>query len=91
MGNNDILLMWLLEAMLIFAAVLQLLLERRKGNPLSLFWVLQAFFFPILLLVALLLFMTGRDYVFQLVTVGLVQEIIFRILRRKNLNKTNPD
>ena len=91
MENNDILLMWLLEAMLIVAAVLQLLLEKRKGNPLTPFWILQAFFFPVLLLMALVLFMTGRDYVFQIVMVGLVQEILFRILRRKALSKTNND
>lgn len=90
MGNEDILLMWLLEVMLIVAALLQILLDRRKGTPMTPFWMLQAFFFPVLLMVALILFMKGRDHVFALVMVGLAQEILFRILRhRKNKNENH--
>ena len=88
MNDIDVVLLWILVVLAFAAAVLRILLAKKQGRPNSLFWSVQEFIFPVLLLVGLVLYQTGtKDVVFQLVMVGLVEEILCVILRRRRQKK----
>lgn len=85
MNDFDVVLLWILAALGLLNALLRIFLAKKQGNPLSLFWTLALFVFPLLLGVALVLYQTGTaDVVFSLVMIGLLEEIICIFLRRKN-------
>ena len=86
---QDFYLMCVLEVLLLVASVLQILLAEKKKQPRSLGWKLQAFVFPAMLLVGLVLYTRGRDYIFPLVMLGLVEELVCWGIRRKQ--KTAPE
>ena len=75
--------MCVLEVLLVVASVLQILLAEKKKQPRSLGWKLQAFVFPAMLLVGLVLYTQGKDYIFPLVMLGLVEELVCWGIRRK--------
>ncbi len=84
MDQTDVILLWVLTALSFIAGVLRILLARKKGQPQPLLWRLQAFLFPALLLLSLLLWQTGSaDIVFPAVMLGLLEEIVCIFLRRK--------
>ena len=88
MNDIDVVLLWILVVLAFAAAVLRILLAKKQGRPNNLFWSVQEFIFPVLLLVGLVLYQTGtKDVVFQLVMVGLVEEILRVILRRRRQKK----
>lgn len=87
MDMQDFYLMCVLEVLLLAASVLQLLLAEKKQQPRSLGWKLQAFVFPAVLLAGLILYWQGRDYIFQLVMLGLVEELVCWGIRRKQKNR----
>ena len=87
MDMQDFYLLCVLEVLLVAASVLQILLAEKKQQPRSLGWKLQAFVFPAMLLVGLVLYTQGRDYVFQLVMLGLVEELVCWGIRRKQGKK----
>ena len=90
MNDMDLILLWVLTALGFTAAVLRILLAKKQGRPNSLLWSIQEFLFPVLLLVGLVLYQTGtKDIVFQLVMLGLVEEILCIFLRRK-AQKSDP-
>ena len=80
---QDFYLMCVLEVLLLVASVLQILLAEKKKQPRSLGWKVQAFVFPAMLLVGLVLYTRGRDYIFPLVMLGLVEELVCWGIRRK--------
>ena len=86
---QDFYLMCVLEILLLVASVLQILLAEKKKQPRSLGWKVQAFVFPAMLLVGLVLYTRGRDYIFPLVMLGLVEELVCWGIRRKQ--KTAPE
>lgn len=89
MNDFDVILLWILAALGLLNALLRIFLAKKQGNPLSLFWTLELFVFPLLLGVALVLYQTGTaDVVFPLVMIGLLEEIICIFLRRKNRKST---
>ena len=80
----DDVLSWILGALLVLAAVLQISLARKKGEPLSLGWSIQAFIFPAIWLGALGAYYFGLgDYLFPAVMLGLVEELICWAVKRK--------
>ena len=83
MDRTDLILLAALAGMALLSAALRIGLARRQGKPLSAFWTAQSFVFPALLLLSLLLLGTGRDLVLPAVAVGLLQEIVFSVLRRR--------
>lgn len=85
---EDYILLWILEFLLLAASVMQILLERKRGKIMSLGWKFQCFLFPLILLIGLLLFQSGRDYIFPIVMLGLTEEIICRIIKRKKQKQT---
>lgn len=85
MNDIDLILLWVLMVLSFAVAVLRILLAKKKGRPNGLLWSIQEFVFPVLLLVGLVLYQTGvKDVVFQLVMVGLAEEILCVFLRRRS-------
>ena len=80
---QDFYLMCVLEVLLLVASVLQILLAEKKKQPRSLGWKVQAFVFPAMLLVGLVLYTQGKDYIFPLVMLGLVEELVCWGIRQK--------
>lgn len=81
-------LSWLLGVLLLIAAVLQICLEKKRGQPLSLGWSIQAFVFPVIWIIALLVYEFGLgDYLFPAVMLGLVEELICWAVKRKKRKK----
>lgn len=84
MNPFDVVLLWILVVLAFAVAVMRILLAKKQGKPLSLGWRIQEFLFPVLLLAALVLYQTGTaDIVFPAVMLGLLEEIICMVLRRK--------
>lgn len=81
---DDIVLLWILEILLLLASVLQILLAKKRGQPLSPGWKIQSFAFAILLLAALVVFQTGNgDYIFPAVLLGLLEELVCWAIKRR--------
>jgi hypothetical protein len=81
---DDITLLWILLVLSFLAAALRVRLAKAQGHPYRLPWSLQCFLFPVLLLAALVLYLSGiADLVFQLVMLGILEEIVCIPLRRK--------
>lgn len=80
---SDVGLLGILTAGLLLTAVLRILLAEKKKQPLGLGWKLQTFVFPVLMGLALVLWGLGRDHVFSLVVLGLVQELVCWLVRRR--------
>lgn len=86
---DDKLLLWILMVLSFAVAVLRVLLAKKQGQPNSLLWSVQEFVFPVLLLVGLVLYQSGiKDVVFELVMIGLVEEIVCIFLRKRRKPKT---
>ncbi len=84
MNPSDLTLLWLLTALALAAAILRILLARKKGQPQRLFWAIQELIFPGLLLLSLVLWQAaGTDLVFPAVMLGLLEEIVCIFLRRR--------
>ncbi len=84
MNLSDLTLLWLLTALAFAAAILRILLARKRGQPQGLFWALQELIFPALLLLSLILWQAaGIDLVFPAVMLGLLEEIVCIFLRRR--------
>lgn len=80
----DRVLSWVLGFLLLLAAVLQILLEKKRGQPLSLGWSIQAFIFPALWIGALIVWRLGLgDYLFPAVLLGFLEELVFWFIKRK--------
>lgn len=84
MNPVDVILLWLLVVLAFAAAIMRILLAHKQGTPQCLGWKIQEFIFPVLLLTAMVLYQTGTaDIIFPAVMLGLVEEIVCSILRRK--------
>lgn len=84
MNAFDIILLWLLAALGLGNAFLRIALSKKQGAPLSRFWTCELFIFPLLIMIALVLYQTGTaDVVFPLVMLGLLEEIVCIFLRRR--------
>lgn len=84
MNTFDIMLLWLLAALGLVNAFLRIALSKKQGVPLSRFWTCELFLFPLLIAISLVLYQTGTaDVVFPLVMLGLLEEIVCIILRRR--------
>jgi hypothetical protein len=83
----DEMLLLLLVALSLLAVGLRVLLAKKQGKPVSVFWTVQELVFPVLLLVALVLLKNGQDVVFELVMLGLVEELVFSFLRLRAQKK----
>lgn len=83
----DEMLLLLLVILSLVAAGLRVLLAKKQGRPNSIFWTVQELVFPVLLLVALVLLKTGQDVVFELVMLGLVEELVCVFLRHRAQKK----
>jgi hypothetical protein len=82
-------LLGILLILSLVAVVLRIRLAKKQGRPNSTFWTVQEFVFPVLLLVALVLLETGKDVVFELVMLGLVEELVCVFLRHRAQKKEN--
>ncbi len=80
---EDRTLLAVIVILLFVSSVLRVRLADKKGRPLSFGWRVQTFVFPVMLLLALALFMAGTDVVFQLVMLGLLEELVCWAVRRK--------
>ena len=88
MDRTDGIILWALAVLAFLAAVLRLRLAKKQGNPLSGFWLVQSFVFPVILLVTAILFQTGAaDIVFPAVLIGVAEELILGTIRRRKQNK----
>jgi hypothetical protein len=86
---DDLTLLWILVVLSFAAAGLRVQLAKKQGHPYGPLWTLQGLVFPVLLLLALGLYVTGTaDLVFQLVMVGLAEELVCLPIRRKSQNRT---
>lgn len=84
MNPLDVVLLWILVVLAFAAAILRIRLADKQGNPQSMGWKIQEFIFPALLLAAMVLYQTGTaDIVFPAVMLGLLEEIVCVILRRR--------
>lgn len=80
----DRILSWFLAFLLLLAAVLQILLEKKRCQPLSLGWSIQAFVFPVIWIGALVIWQLGwGDYLFPAVLLGFLEELICWGIKRK--------
>lgn len=87
---DDRILLWLLMGLSFLVAVLRILLAKKQSHPNRLFWSIQEFVFPMLLLIGLVLYQTGtKDIVFQLVALGLAEEILCSFLRRRSRRQSD--
>jgi hypothetical protein len=84
---NDEMLLLLLVVLSLVAVGLRVLLAKKQGKPVSVFWTVQELVFPVLLLAALVLLKTGQDVVFELIMLGLVEELVFSFLRLRARKK----
>jgi hypothetical protein len=84
---NDEMLLLLLVVLCLVAVGLRVLLAKKQGRPVSVFWTGQELVFPVLLLAALVLLKKGQDVVFELVMLGLVEELVFSFLRLRARKK----
>ena len=92
MNDIDVVLLWILVVLAFLAAVMRILLAKKQGRPLAWVWRIQEFIFPVLLLVGLVLYQSGtKDIVFQLVMLGLVEEIVCVFLRRRSRRESSED
>ena len=92
MNDFDVILLWILVVLAFLAAVMRILLAKKQGQKLSWVWRIQEFIFPVLLLVGLVLYQSGtKDVVFQLVMLGLAEEIVCIFLRRRSRKQTASD
>jgi hypothetical protein len=80
-------LLGILLILSLVAAVLRVRLAKKQGRPNSAFWTVQEFVFPVLLLVALVLLEHGKDIVFGLVMLGLLEELVCVFLRHRAQKK----
>lgn len=88
MDKADLILLGLLTALSFAAAALRILLAQKQGSPLPLVWRIQSFVFPAALLLALVLFLFGIEGpVLPLVGLGLLEEIVCGVVRRKLRNR----
>lgn len=84
MNPLEVVLLWILVVLAFMAAILRIRLAAKQGSPQSLGWKIQEFIFPVLLLAAMVLYQTGTaDIVFPAVMLGLLEEIVCVILRRR--------
>ncbi len=84
MTNNDILLLLILTVLLFVAAILKIKLDEVKKEPLSTFWKVQRFVFPVLMLSVLVLFYFGiADFVVQGIFLGIGEELVCWFIRKK--------
>lgn len=87
MNTFEIVLLWLLAALGLVNAFLRIALSKKQGAPLSPFWKCELFIFPLLLIIAMVLYQTkAADVVFPLVMLGLLEEIVCIFLRRRKRN-----
>ena len=85
MDTFDLVLLWVITAAAFAVVPMRVKLAEKQGSPQSLGWTVQELVFPVLLLVALILYMTGiADVVFPAVAIGLLEEIICSVIRRRN-------
>ncbi len=80
---DDIVLLWILAVLLLVAAFMRIALADKKKQPLSLGWKIQAFLFPAAIIVSAVCLQTGRDYVFAVIMLGLLEELVCFFLRKK--------
>lgn len=84
LNMEDYILVWIITLLSFAAASLRVLLAKKQGRPNTLFWTVQGFVFPILMLLGLVLYGTGtKDILFPAVMLGLLEEIVFGIFRRR--------
>ncbi len=85
---SDLVLLYILTGLLFLAAVLKLGLAKKKNEDLSALWKVQRFIFPVGMLVVLILFQTGiADWVIPGVFLGVLEEFVFRIIRKKRTER----
>ena len=73
-----------LVALGLLAALLRPLLAKKQGHPLSLFWVLQGYLFPGLMLLSGVLLLAGTaDLMLPALALGIAEELIFSFFRNR--------
>ena len=83
MDRTDGIILWVLTALAFLTVVLRVLLAKKQEKPLSVFWLVQSFVFPVILLVTSILFQTGTDIVFPAILIGVIEELILGTIRRR--------
>ena len=76
----------LLGALLVLGfleAVMRIRLAKKQNKPLALGWKIQGFVFPAVIALAILLYFLGIDVLFPAVLVGLGQELICGLIRKR--------
>lgn len=82
---NDLVLLYILTGLLFLAAFMKLGLAAKKQEQVTVFWKVQRFVFPSLMLVVLVLFQLEiRDWVVPGIFLGILEEIIFWFIRKKS-------
>lgn len=82
---SDLVLLYILTGLLFLAAFMKLGLAAKKQEQVTVFWKVQRFIFPSLMLVVLVLFQLKiRDWVVPGIFLGILEEIIFWFIRKKS-------
>lgn len=82
---SDLVLLYILTGLLFLAAFMKLGLAAKKQEQVTVFWKVQRFIFPSLMLVVLVLFQLEiRDWVIPGIFLGILEEIIFWFIRKKS-------
>ena len=68
-------------------AVMRIRLGEKQNKPLRTFWKVQSFLFPVIILLALGLFLLGIDMLFPAVLIALAEELICGYFRRREEQK----
>lgn len=82
---SDLVLLYILTGLLFLAAFMKLGLAAKKQEQVTVFWKVQRFIFPSLMLVVLVMFQLEiRDWVVPGIFLGILEEIIFWFIRKKS-------
>lgn len=88
MSTLDYLMLCVIVVLLFVAAVMKIKLAEMKKQPYTTPWKIQIFVFPVLMLVVLILLWTGvRDWVIQCIFLGIIEEFICGVIRKKTAKK----
>lgn len=86
---RDEVLLLVITVLLFAAGAMRVKLAEVKKTPLSAWGKVQAFAFPAALLATVILLKTGiADLVFPVILVGIAEELVFWVLRRRNEKET---
>ena len=84
MDTFDLVLLFVIVFLGLLAAILRPVLAKKQGKPLSMFFQIQGFFFPAILLLAAILSLRGTaDILFWAVLLAILEEVVFNLIRKR--------